>query len=120
MTVARPFINVPVMTGVHGSLHDQPIQHGSFIMYPPLAANVEQTQTSAAPDTVTVETEIAALIKNAGESLRGQSGPAHAGSKQVVLQSPAADPNKADECPASPPKNFDFRVKDASRPLQLI
>jgi len=83
-------------------------------MYPPLAPNVEQTQTSAAPDTVNVETEIVALLKKAGESLRGQSGPAHAGSNQVVLQSPAADPNKADECPATPPKNFDFRVNDAS------
>jgi hypothetical protein len=103
------------MTEVHGSLHDLPIQQGSFMMYPPLAASVEQTQTSAsaAPDTVTVETEIAALIKKAGESLRDQSGPAHASSKQVILQSPAADPNEADECPASPPKNFDFRVNDA-------
>jgi hypothetical protein len=42
-------------------------------MYPPLAPNVEQTQTSAAPDTGNVETEIVALIKKAGESLRGQS-----------------------------------------------
>jgi hypothetical protein len=37
-------------------------------MHPPLAANVEETQSSAAPDAVPIEIEVAALIREARES----------------------------------------------------
>jgi hypothetical protein len=37
-------------------------------MHPPLAANVEEMQSSAAPDAVPIEIEVAALIREARES----------------------------------------------------
>jgi hypothetical protein len=82
-------------------------------MHPPSAANLEEPQSSAAPDAVPIEIEIAALIKAAGESLRDQSRSDHTDTKQADCRSPAAIPNEADECPASPPKIFDNTVKNA-------
>jgi hypothetical protein len=81
-------------------------------MHPPSAANLE-TQSSAAPDAVPIEIEIAALIKAAGESLRDQPLSDHSDTKQADCRWPAAIPNEADECPASPPKKFDNTVKNA-------
>jgi hypothetical protein len=79
-------------------------------MYSPSAANLEETQ---APDAVTIEVEIATLIKEAGESLRDQSRSDHSDTNQADCQLPAIIPNEADECPASPAKNFDNTVKSA-------
>jgi hypothetical protein len=82
-------------------------------MHPPSAASLEETQSPVAPDAVPIEIEIAALIREAGESLRDQSRSDHSDTMQADCRSPAAIPNEAGECPASPPKKFDNTVKNA-------
>jgi hypothetical protein len=82
-------------------------------MHPPSAANVEETQSSAAHDAVPIEIEIAALIKAAGASLRDQSRSDNSDTTQADCRWPAAIPNEADERPASRSKIFDNTVKNA-------
>jgi hypothetical protein len=69
----------------------------------------KDAQTSAAPDVATLEAEMGALIREAGESLRGHLGDGHWGTGQVALQ----DPNEAGEVQPCPPKNIASKVNEA-------
>ncbi len=104
------------ITGAKDLFGEWQIEHRELHqIYPPLVENADKdgTQTSVAPDAAALEAEIAALIKEAGESLRGQPGDRQWNTGQIALRPLAADPNEADEYSATPPKNIDFKVKEA-------
>jgi hypothetical protein len=77
------------------------------------AADKNGTSTSAACNAATLEAEIAALVKDAGDSLRGPLSGWHRDTEQTALQLPAADPSEGGECFASSPNNIDLRVEEA-------
>jgi hypothetical protein len=81
----------------------------------PLAepADKNGTSTSTVCNAATLETDIAALVKDAGGSLRGPVSGFHRDMKQTVLQRSAAEPSETDECSASLPNNIDLRLKEA-------
>jgi hypothetical protein len=81
-------------------------------MHPPLPAKLEETQTSAAPDAAILEADIAALVKAAGGSLRGQGGDRHWDTEQVPMQLLLPDANEPSECPASALRNTEFKVAE--------
>ena len=74
-------------------------------MYPRFAIITEETQPSAAPETLPIEIEIGALIKKAGESLRDQS------------RSSTSDVDKTHSRSPSAPQEgvFDITVKDTGQ-----
>ena len=75
----------------------------------PLAQNVDKNRasTSAICNAPTLEAEIAALVQDAGLSLRGQLRGGQRDAEQVALQLPTADPSEADQCSASSPARLD-------------
>ena len=81
----------------------------------PLAeyADKNGTSTSTVCNAATLEAEIAALVKDAGDSLRGPLSGFHRDMEQAALQLPAAEPSETDECSASWPNDIDLRVKEA-------
>jgi hypothetical protein len=76
------------------------------MMHPPLPANLEEMQTSTAPDAAILEADIAALLKAAGGSLRGQGGDSHCDTEQVPIQPLIADASE----PAL--RNTEFKVAE--------
>jgi hypothetical protein len=76
------------------------------MMHPPLPANLEEMQTSAAPDAAILEADIAALLKAAGGSLRGEGGDSHCDTEQVPIQPLIADASE----PAL--RNTEFKVAE--------
>ena len=81
-------------------------------IYPLLAQHADRdgAQHSATP--VKLEAEMAALIQEAGESLRGQPSPGHRDSERLGLQPIATDPNVTGECSATPAKDFGCKTKE--------
>ena len=75
----------------------------------PLAQNVDKNRasTSAVCNAPTLEAEIAALVQDAGLSLRGQLRGGQRDAEQVALQLPTADPSETDQCSASSPARLD-------------
>jgi hypothetical protein len=81
----------------------------------PLAEHADKNgaSTSTVCNAATLEAEIAALVEDAGDSLRGPLSGFHRDIEQAALQLPAAEPSETDECSASWPNNIDLRAKEA-------
>jgi hypothetical protein len=75
---------------------------------PEESAPENAAQASVAPDASILEAEIAALVAEAGESLRDPDN----GHTAPAFHRLAADPNDADRSSAAPSKNIDFRVNE--------
>ena len=91
----------------------KPVGLGSSGMYPRFAIITEETQPSAAPETLPIEIEIGALIKKAGESLRDQSRSSTSDVDKTHSRSPSAP--QEGESAGSSPKLFDITVKDTGQ-----
>jgi hypothetical protein len=92
------------------------IEHAELcqISRPP-AENADKngTSISTACKAATLEAEIAALVEDAGDSLRGPLSGCHRDTEQVALHRPTANSSETDECSASWPNKIDLRVKEA-------
>jgi hypothetical protein len=115
-------VNVPVIIGAHrhGIIRDI---DGRSRMFYTLNRAVKVTglknegkyaaSTAAAGNAATLEAEIAALIRDAGETLRGKPDGRRCDIEQIAFQLPAADRCETGEYSARLPKNIDHMVKDA-------
>ena len=110
------------ITGTKNLFGEWEIEHSELHQAcPSLAENAVEDgpPSSAAPDAATLEAEIGALIKEAGESLRGHLDDAHSDAAQV------ADPTVAGECSVTLLKeqrawNPDIRINDLERASESI
>jgi len=80
-------------------------------MYPPVAATVRETPTSAATALTTVEVAIAALINEAGDNLRSHSDSDPCSIEQAASLPPASTASVENECPATQSNNSAGTVK---------
>ena len=102
------------ITGTKGLLGEEQFEPRELHQISPsLAENGDEngTHISAAPDAGALEAEIAALLKEARESLRDPPSDDHWGTEQVAFQPLLADPNEDHKCSAAQPKNIDSKVK---------
>jgi hypothetical protein len=100
------------ISGTQNLFGEWQIEHRELCnICPALAESADEDQASAstACNVATLETEIATLVKDAGDSLREQPGGHHRKTEQLDFQLPAADHREA----AHWLKEIDFRVKDA-------
>jgi hypothetical protein len=102
------------ITGTKCLLVEEQVAHGELHQISPSlteSADENGTHISAARDAGALEAEIAALIKEARESLQGPPRDDHWVTERVALQPLPADPNEDHKCSAQP-KNIDSKVKE--------
>jgi hypothetical protein len=82
---------------------------------PTLAENEDKglASTAVAGNAATLEAEIAALVRDAGDTLRGQPRDHGRDVEQVAFHLPPAESSEIGECSAQSPQNIDRMVKDA-------
>ena len=103
------------ITGTKCLLGEEQVEHGELHQISPSlteSADENGTHISAARNAGALEAEIAALLKEAQESLRDPPSDDHWVTEQVALQPLPADPNEDHKCSAAQPKNIDSKVKE--------
>jgi hypothetical protein len=82
---------------------------------PALAENEgkDLASTAAAGNAATLEAEIAALVRDAGDSLRGEPGNHRGDVERAAFHLPATESGETGECSVRPKENIDHMVKHA-------